>query len=87
VARAERVIVAVKIAFLVLLVAVGVAGVSTERLAPAQWSSPVSVIAGGMITFLAYEGPHQGAEPSALPAPARRQRSEVLSRTPGGQRN
>jgi amino acid transporter len=56
VARAERVIVAVKIAFLVLLVAVGVAGVSTERLAPAQWSSPVSVIAGGMITFLAYEG-------------------------------
>ena len=56
VARAERVIVAIKIAILVLFVAVGVAGVSSERLAPAQWSSPVSVIAGGMIIFLAYEG-------------------------------
>ena len=56
VARAERVIVAIKIAILVLFVAVGVAGVSSERLAPAQWSSPVSVVAGGMIIFLAYEG-------------------------------
>lgn len=56
VARAERVIVAIKIAILLLFVAVGVAGVSSERLASAQWSSPVSVIAGGMIIFLAYEG-------------------------------
>ena len=56
VARAERVIVAIKLAILVFFVAVGVAGVSSERLAPAQWSSPVSVIAGGMIIFLAYEG-------------------------------
>ncbi len=56
VARAERVIVVIKIAILLLFVAVGVAGVSSERLAPAQWSSPVSVIAGGMIIFLAYEG-------------------------------
>jgi hypothetical protein len=50
------VIVAIKIAILLLFVAVGVAGVSSERLAPAQWSSPVSVVAGGMIIFLAYEG-------------------------------
>ena len=56
VARTERVIVAIKLAILVFFVAVGVAGVSSERLAPAQWSSPVSVIAGGMIIFLAYEG-------------------------------
>ncbi len=56
VARAERVIVAIKIAILLLFVAVGVAGVSSERLAPAQWSSPVSVVVGGMIIFLAYEG-------------------------------
>jgi amino acid transporter len=56
VARAERVIVAIKLAILVFFVAVGVAGVSSERLAPAQWSSPVSIIAGGMIIFLAYEG-------------------------------
>lgn len=56
VARAERVIVAIKVAILLPFVAVGVAGVSGERLAPAQWSSPVSVVAGGMIIFLAYEG-------------------------------
>ena len=56
VARAERVVVAIKIAILLLFVAVGAAGVSGERLAPAQWSSPVSLVAGGMIIFLAYEG-------------------------------
>lgn len=47
VARAERVVVAIKLAILLLFVAVGLAGVSAARLAPAQWSSPVSVIAGG----------------------------------------
>ena len=56
VARAERVIVAIKIAILVLFVTVGLAGVSGDRLAPAHWSAPVSLIAGGMIIFLAYEG-------------------------------
>lgn len=56
VARAERVVVAIKIAILVLFVAVGLAGVSTARLEPGQWSSPVSLVAGGMIIFLAYEG-------------------------------
>ena len=56
VARAERVVVAVKIAILALFVAVGLAGVSSARLEPAQWSPPVSVVAGGMIIFLAYEG-------------------------------
>src|SRR5664279_3822479 len=47
VARSERVVVATKLAILVLFVAIGMAGVSAARLAPAQWSSPVSVIAGG----------------------------------------
>ncbi len=56
VARAERIVVAIKIAILVLFVAVGMAGVSAARLEPGQWSSPVSLVAGGMIIFLAYEG-------------------------------
>lgn len=56
VATAERVIVVIKLLILALFVAVGLAGVSTSRLAPAQWSSPVSLVAGGMIVFLAYEG-------------------------------
>ena len=56
VARAERYVVAVKIAILLLFVVVGAFGISTARLAPQQWSSPVSLVAGGMIVFLAYEG-------------------------------
>ncbi len=56
IARAEGIVVAVKVAILSLFVVVGFAGVSASRLAPAQWSSPVSLIAGGMIIFLAYEG-------------------------------
>ena len=56
VARAERIVVAIKVTILLFFVAVGMAGVSASRLAPARWSSPVSLIAGGMIIFLAYEG-------------------------------
>jgi amino acid transporter len=56
VAGAERVIVAIKIAILLLFVAIGLAGVSTARLGPARWGSPSSIVAGGMIIFLAYEG-------------------------------
>jgi len=56
VARAERVVVGIKVAILLLFVAVGLAGISLSRLAPEQWSSPVSLVAGGMIIFLAYEG-------------------------------
>ena len=56
VARSERIVVAVKIAILALFVAVGLAGVSIARLEPAQWSAPLSVVAGGMIIFMAYEG-------------------------------
>ncbi len=56
VARAERVVVGIKVAILLLFVVVGFVGVSASRLAPAQWSSPVSLVAGGMIIFLAYEG-------------------------------
>ncbi len=56
VARTERAVVGIKLAILILFVAVGMAGVSAARLAPAQWSPPLSLIAGGMIIFLAYEG-------------------------------
>jgi amino acid transporter len=49
-------IVATKIAILLLFVAIGVLSIDGSRLAPGQWSSPLHVIAGGMIIFLAYEG-------------------------------
>jgi len=56
VARAERYVVVIKLTILLLFVVVGMFGVSTERLAPDQWSPPLSLVAGGMIVFLAYEG-------------------------------
>jgi amino acid transporter len=56
VARAERIVVVIKLTILLLFVVVGFGGVSSARLAPGQWSSPVSLVAGGMIVFLAYEG-------------------------------
>jgi amino acid transporter len=56
VGRAERWIVGVKIAILLVFVTLGTWTVSTERLNPANWSSPVTLAAGGMVIFLAYEG-------------------------------
>jgi amino acid transporter len=52
----EEWIVGFKIAILVLFVTVGLASVNLDRLAPPTWSSPVQVLGGGMIIFLAYEG-------------------------------
>lgn len=54
--RAEDWIVLMKLVILSLFVAVGFGGIDSARLAPATWSAPVSLIAGGMIIFLAYEG-------------------------------
>jgi amino acid transporter len=54
--EAEDWIVLIKLAILVLFIAVGIWGVDGSRLAPAAWSSPLDLIAGGMIIFLAYEG-------------------------------
>jgi amino acid transporter len=52
----EEWIVLVKLLILVLFVAAGVWGIDAARLEPAAWSQPLSVVAGGMIIFLAYEG-------------------------------
>jgi amino acid transporter len=49
-------IVLVKLAILTLFVVAGIRGVDGASLAPAAWASPLNLIAGGMIIFLAYEG-------------------------------
>jgi len=54
--EAEDWIVLIKLAILVLFITVGIWGVDSTRLAPSAWSSPLDLIAGGMIIFLAYEG-------------------------------
>lgn len=54
--EAEDWIVLLKLVILSLFIGVGIWGIDSARLAPASWSSPLSLIAGGMIIFLAYEG-------------------------------
>ncbi|EGV31357.1 amino acid permease-associated region [Thiorhodococcus drewsii AZ1] len=54
--KAEDWIVLLKLLILSLFIGVGIWGIDSARIAPASWSSPVSLIAGGMIIFLAYEG-------------------------------
>lgn len=54
--KAENWIVGLKVAILLVFVGVGVAGVKVSQIAPASWSPPLQLVAGGMIIFLAYEG-------------------------------
>jgi amino acid transporter len=54
--EAEDWIVLIKLVILILFIAVGIWGIDRTRLAPSAWSSPLNLIAGGMIIFLAYEG-------------------------------
>jgi amino acid transporter len=56
VGEAEEWIVGVKIAILTLFCALGVWSVKVARLEASTWPSPVNVLAGAMIIFLAYEG-------------------------------
>ncbi len=54
--RAESWIVAFKLIILGVFIVTGIRGVELQNLEPSTWASPVSLIAGGMIIFLAYEG-------------------------------
>jgi amino acid transporter len=49
-------IVATKVTILLLFIATGVFSIDGDRLLPGQWASPIHIISGGMIIFLAYEG-------------------------------
>jgi len=54
--EAEDWIVFIKLVILVIFIAAGIWGIDGARLAPAGWPTPLHVVAGGMIIFLAYEG-------------------------------
>lgn len=56
VARSESVIVAIKIAILMVVIIAGVPTVSVEHVDPSTWSSPFSIFSAGMLIFVAYEG-------------------------------
>ncbi len=52
----EEWIVGLKLAILGLFVGMGFFSVQPEKLAPSTWTAPLSLVAGGMIIFVAYEG-------------------------------
>ena len=54
--KAEDAVVFIKLAILLLFIAVGMQQVDGARLAVSAWSPPLQLVAGGMIIFLAYEG-------------------------------
>lgn len=56
VSKAETAIVGLKVMILIVFIAFGVFGINSEQIAVGTWSSPLNLIAGGMIIFLAYEG-------------------------------
>jgi amino acid transporter len=56
VGKSEELIVGFKVAILLLFIGAGLWSVKVQQLAPATWTSPIQLLAGGMIIFLAYEG-------------------------------
>jgi amino acid transporter len=56
VARSETVVVGIKLAMLLVVIAAGVPTVSAARVAPGTWTSPLAIVAAGMLVFVAYEG-------------------------------
>lgn len=56
VGKSEEVIVLIKIVILVVFVIIGFWSISYDRLEPSTWNAPITLMAGGMIIFLAYEG-------------------------------
>ncbi len=56
VSKSETFVVAVKLALLALVIGAGASAVDPSRLAPETWASPLSLLVGGMVIFVAYEG-------------------------------
>lgn len=56
VARSESLVVVLKLALLALVIASGLPYVEPARLAPAHWGDSLTILAAGMVIFVAYEG-------------------------------
>ena len=55
-AKVETTIVSLKLILLAIIVAAGFPYISWDSFALANWSSPLTLVAGGMVIFVAYEG-------------------------------
>ncbi len=56
VGKSETYIVAIKIIILLIFIFFGIRGVNLTQLGTSSWSSTVSLVGGGMVIFVAYEG-------------------------------
>ncbi len=56
VSKSETIIVLIKVVLLVLIIVSGIFYVDVDRLSPTQWAGPLTIIAAGMIIFVAFEG-------------------------------
>ncbi len=56
VSKSETIIVIIKLILMGLVIVVGAPYVEMERLDPVHWDTPLSIVAAGMIIFVAYEG-------------------------------
>ena len=56
VARTEGAVVAVKMLVLLVVIAAGLPSADPSQVAPSTWASPLSIVAAGMLVFVAYEG-------------------------------
>ncbi len=56
VSRSETIVVIVKLALLSVVVAAGAPYVDTAKMVPSTWGDPLSLVVGGMVIFVAYEG-------------------------------
>ncbi len=54
--KAEDIMVFLKVAILMVFIIAGLKTFNPEQLKPQYWSEPISIITGGLIIFLAYEG-------------------------------
>ncbi|RCS49341.1 amino acid permease [Bremerella cremea] len=56
ISKSETIVVVIKLSLLALVIAAGVTHIDPERLQPSTWADPLSLVMGGMVIFVAYEG-------------------------------
>jgi hypothetical protein len=56
ISRTEGAVVAIKLSILLMAIVAGIPSTEPARLSSGTWASPVSVVAAGMLVFVAYEG-------------------------------
>jgi amino acid transporter len=56
IAKTEGIIVTIKLAMLLVVIVAGVPAADRDRFNPSEWASPMSLVAAGMLVFVAYEG-------------------------------